>query len=309
VTPTVTVAIPVLNEEAALEACLRSVTAQTYAGIVEILVADGGSRDRTRELARAVPGVRVLDNPGVRQAAGMNVMLREAKGDVVVRVDGHCVLAPDYVERCVAALTATGAAMVGGGMTPIGAGTTSRAIAWAMRSRLGAGPARFHVGGAAGWTDTVYLGAFRTDVVLAADGYAEDVGVNEDAELAIRLGPRGGVWFDPAIRSSYAPRASVRSLAEQFFRYGRSRAATVRRHPRATAWRQLCAPALVIGLLSPRRRTVATVYAGVLAAGAVGARREGGAVAMRVPPVLAAMHLAWGTGFLLGLVSPPRARS
>jgi hypothetical protein len=250
----------------------------------------------------------VLDNPGVRQAAGMNTILREAKGDVVVRVDGHCELAPDYVERCVDALTTTGAALVGGAMTPVGTTATGRAIAWAMCSRLGAGPARFHVGGGAAWTDTVYLGAFPTDLALAAGGYAEDVGVNEDAELAIRLGRRGGVWFDPSIRSTYTPRSSVAAVAKQFFRYGRSRAATARRHPRATAWRQLCAPALVVGLLSPRRRTVAVAYAAVLAAGAVAAGGEGPAVASRVPPVLGAMHLAWGSGFLLGLVSPMPAR-
>jgi hypothetical protein len=116
------------------------------------------------------------------------------------------------------------------------------------------------------------------------------------------------VWFDPSIRSTYSPRSSVAAVARQFFRYGRSRAATARRHPRATAWRQLCAPALVVGLLSPRRRTVAVAYAAVLAAGAVAAGGEGPAVASRVPPVLGAMHLAWGSGFLLGLVSPMRAR-
>lgn len=99
--PTVTVALPVLDEERHLEAALASIAAQTYPDIVEVLVADGGSSDRTREIAASYPGlpVRVIDNPGRVQAAGLNVALREARGGVFVRVDGHCVLEPDYVER------------------------------------------------------------------------------------------------------------------------------------------------------------------------------------------------------------------
>jgi hypothetical protein len=148
----------------------------------------------------------------------------------------------------------------------------------------------------------VYLGAYRRDVVQAAGGYAEDVGVNEDAELAIRLRPHGGVWFDPEIRSSYEPRGSVAAVARQFFRYGQSRAATVRRHPRSTSWRQLVAPALVVGLVSPRRRTVVCGYTVMLVGAGFAARREGLDVAARVPATVAAMHLSWGTGFLLGLL-------
>jgi glycosyltransferase involved in cell wall biosynthesis len=308
VSTTVTIAIPVRNEERRLAATLRSVTAQTYPHVVEVLVADGMSSDRTREIAVGFPGVRVLDNPGVRQAAGLNLILDEAKGDVVVRVDGHCRLEPDYVERCVAALEATGAAMVGGAMEPVGDTATGDAIAVAMTSRIGAGPARFHVGGAPGWVDTVYLGAYRTETAREAGGYAEDVGVNEDAELAFRMAQRGGVWFDPGIRSTYTPRASLAAVARQFYWYGRSRSATVRRHPGSLSARQLAAPALVIGIVSPARRRVLAAYGVVLAAGALGARRRGLGVAARLPAIMAAMHVAWGTGFLTGLVVAPPGR-
>jgi glycosyltransferase involved in cell wall biosynthesis len=304
---TVTIAMPVRNEEERLAATLRSVAAQTYPHVVEVLVADGRSTDRTREIATGFPDVRVLDNPGIRQAAGLNLILEEAKGDVIVRVDGHCLLEPDYVERCVAALHATGAAMVGGAMDPVADRAAGTAIAVAMTSRIGAGPARFHVGGHAGWVDTVYLGAYRAETVRAAGGYADDVGVNEDAELAFRLAQQGGVWFDPAISSTYTPRSSLAAVARQFYAYGRSRSATVRRHPRSLSARQLAAPALLVALATPARRRVIVVYGLVLAAGAFGARGKGIGVAARVPAVMAAMHLAWGTGFLAGLtVAPPR---
>ena len=284
--PTVTVVIPTFNEEQHLRATLDSVAAQTYPAIVEILVADGRSTDQTRDIALEFTGVRVVDNPARAQSAGLNRALDAAEGEIIVRVDGHCVLADDYVERCVEALEGTGAAMVGGAMTPAPdvalASATQRGIATAMASRLGAGPARFHVGGKPGWVDTVYLGAFRTQAARAVGGYAEDVGVNEDAEFAIRMRAHGGIWFEPRIRSVYAPRSTVASLGRQFYRYGRSRALTARRHPRQVRLRQLAAPALVLGMLSGRRRQIAVAYA----SRGLGPRRERGRQGPRISAVV-----------------------
>ena len=303
--PTVTVAIPVLNEEAHIDACLDAVTAQTYVEIVEVLVVDGGSTDATRAMVADRSGVRLLDNPRRIQAAALNIALGEAKGDVFVRVDGHCVIAPDYVERCVEALELTGAAMVGGAMTPVAEGPLQRAIASAMASKLGAGTARFHTGGAPGPVDTVYLGAYRTELAREVGGYAEDVGVNEDAEFAIRMGRLGPVWFDPAVRSTYVPRSSVKAVSRQFYRYGRSRAATVRRHPRSLAARQLAAPLLVLGLLSPRRRLLAGAYLSIVAAGCAKHARKDPAAGVAMAAVIPTMHLSWGIGFLRGLARAP----
>jgi glycosyltransferase involved in cell wall biosynthesis len=244
-TPTVTVLIPTYQEAAAIDACLEAVAAQTYGAIVEVLVVDGGSDDETRALAGAHPGVAVLDNPDRIQAAALNIGIAAARGEVIVRVDGHCLIASDYVERCIAALDASGAAMVGGAMTPVAEGAVQEGIAAAMSSPFGAGPARFHTGGEAGWVDTVYLGAYRTDLVRQVGGYATDVGVNEDAELAHRMAGHGGIWFDPTICSTYTPRSSLRAVARQFYRYGRSRASSSRwprRHadgwavPTSSAW-------------------------------------------------------------------------
>ena len=189
-------------------------------------------------------------------------------------------------------------------MTPEAHGFVPRGIAKAMGSRFGAGPARFHRDGAAGWVDTVYLGAFPTELARRVGGYAEDVGVNEDAELAIRLGQLGGVWYEPAIRSRYTPRSDLAGLARQFYRYGRSRALTVRRHPESLQPRQLAAPALVLALASPWRKPVAVVYiAGVAARTVVETARDRRA-AVGFAASLPTMHVAWGAGFLAGLLQP-----
>jgi succinoglycan biosynthesis protein ExoA len=298
--PTVSVVIPTYREAAHIERTLASVRNQTYPKVIEVLVIDGGSDDGTRDLA-AAGGARVLDNPQRIQAAALNVGIAEAVGDVIVRVDGHCTIADDYVERCVAALERTGAAMVGGAMSPVTSTGWAGAIALAMASPVGAGPARFHLGGEAGWVDTVYLGAYRTSDAVAIGGYATDVGVNEDAEFALRMGPRGGVWFDPSIRSRYVPRRSLREVVRQFWRYGQSRAATVRRHPASFAPRQLAAPLLIVGLCSPWRRQVLSAYLALVAVETARQAASAGSEGLLVAPVLPAMHLSWGAGFLVGL--------
>jgi glycosyltransferase involved in cell wall biosynthesis len=298
--PTVTVVIPTYREAAHIEQTLSAVRGQTYAKIVEVLVVDGRSDDSTRALA-AAGGATVLDNPDRVQAAGLNVGIAAAAGEVIVRVDGHCTIEPEYVERCVEALVRTGAAVVGGAMSPVAERGMPAAIALAMASPLGAGPARFHSGGAPGWVDTVYLGAYRTADAVAVGGYATDVGVNEDAEFAVRMAKRGGVWFDPSIRSTYTPRRSLRAVATQFWRYGTSRAATVRRHPSSIAPRQLAGPLLVLGLCSPWGRRVLGAYLAIVAAEAVRQAAAAGRDGLLVAPVLPAMHVPWGIGFLVGL--------
>lgn len=294
---TVSVAIPVYNEGQHLSRCLDAVAAQTYGHIVETLVVDGRSQDDSREIASRYAGVRVIDNPDRRQAQALNRAIAEARGEILVRVDGHSIVAPDYVERCITVLERTGAAMVGGGMTPVTEGDWfGKGVALAMRSRFGAGPARFHVGGPPGWVDTVYLGAYRVDVAKAVGGYST-AGVSEDGEFAIRMGRSGGVYYDPSIRSAYVPRNSIQGVATQFYRYGRMRARTVRVHPRSLKGRQLMCPVLILGLCSPARRKVVGTYGGFLVVAALLERHEKESLPGFVCAV-PAMHLAWGFGFL-----------
>jgi glycosyltransferase involved in cell wall biosynthesis len=303
--PTVTVAVPTLDEEAHIVACLSAIEAQSYDSIVEVLVLDGGSSDSTRDLASGFAGVTIVDNPGRLQAVALNLAIETAKGEVLVRVDAHAVIEPEYVERAVEALVATGAAMVGGQQLPVAASWRGRAIAAAMRSPYGAGPARFRTGGEPGWVDTVYLGAYRVDTARTAGGYLP-VAVNEDAEFAIRMADQGGVWFEPSIRASYAPRPSFTKLARQYFRYGVGRAETLRRHPGTVSLRQLAAPALVVALLSPWRRKVAVAYLGGLIVLAGRESREDPTVGPGLVVALPAMHLPWGVGFLVGLLRGSR---
>lgn len=307
--PTVTVGIAALDEERNIAACLDAVSAQTYPHLVEVLVADGGSKDRTREIAARYPHVRVLDNPRRTRPAGLNVVIGEAAGEILVRVDARTVVAPDYVERCVEALQDSGAAIVGGPMRFTAQGPLQRGIAAAMCSRLGAGPAQFRrEGGEARFVDTVYLGAYRVGWIRSVGGYDADFGGNEDAELNHRARAAGGVWLDPRIRSTYAVREGLPALWRQYRRYGRARAGTMRKHPQSIAPRQLAVPALAVGLASPgRRRVLAAYLAMILGRGALEAARDP-AAAPALVVALPVMHAAWAVGFFERLVGRPRRR-
>jgi glycosyltransferase involved in cell wall biosynthesis len=310
IAPTVTVAVPALDEASCIERCLSALDGQSYPAIVEILVVDGGSSDATAEIASAHRLVRVVANPLRSRPAAMNVALREARGSVVVRVDARTVVEPDYVERCVAALLSSGAALVGGPMRLEATTAVERGIRAAMTSRLGGGTAAFRrEGGPPRFVDTVYLGSFFRDTVVELGGYDEDFGGNEDAELAFRARSAGGVYLDPAIRSSYAVRSSLRGLASQYRRYGRARAGTIRKHPRSLAARQLAVPLLVAGLASPWRRQVLAAYLATVGGLVATQARRDLAAAPALGAALPTMHAAWAVGFAEGLARGLRAQA
>lgn len=316
--PLVSILLPVRNEAAFIERCLGAVLAQDYpADRLEILVADGESDDGTPGIIRAMPGgerVRIVPNPARIQAAGLNLLIREAKGDVLVRVDGHTIIAPDYVRACADALRETGAWNVGGPMLATGTTPMGRAIAAAGASPF-AVPSAFHTSQRAAFTDTVYLGAWPRWVFERVGGYNEAFAVNEDYELNVRIRQAGGrIYLTPAIRSTYYGRQTPGALARQYWRYGQSKIKTLKAHPGSLRPRQLAAPALVaalalggpLALVSRPIRVlfallvIAYTTANLLASLRV-ASRSGWGFFPRLPAVFATMHFSWGAGFWAGL--------
>lgn len=325
--PRVSVVMPVRNEARFIARSLGAVLAQDYpADRIEVLLVDGCSDDETLSVALSLPGaerVRVLVNPARLQAAGMNLALRHVRGEVVIRADGHTVLAPDYVRACVLTLRASGAATAGGCMDasrdPLEVSPTGRAIALATRSRFGV-PTAFHTSERAQETDTVYLGAWPREVLEQVGAFDERLRANEDYELNYRIRRAGGrVYLNPAIRSTYFPRQSLDALARQYLGYGQGKARMLVKHPASVRPRQLIAPAFVaagvLGVLLSRLPLVRALWLAMLAAYAVLnaasslrlIRRSPTPVAwevrMRLPLVFATMHLAWGAGFWSGLLA------
>src|SRR5690348_17284068 len=158
------------------------------------------------------------------------------------------VLGQDYpgefeLVLAVGTLTETGAADVGGVMAAVGVTTFQQAVAWAMTSRAGVGSAAFHTGGGAGPVDSVYLGVYHREAIEQAGGWDEGMLRAEDWDLNYRIRARGGqIWFTPDLRVTYRPRPSVRTLAAQYFHYGRWRRVIVREHPETASFRYLAPP-------------------------------------------------------------------
>ena len=317
--PAVSVVIPARNEEAALAAALDSVRVQDYAGAIEIIVADGSDGPAMADMVRLrFPEVRIVANPRGHTAAGLNRAVRAAAHSVIVRCDARCVLPPDYVRTAVATLRRTAAANVGGRQCPVGTSAFTRAVALAMTTALGAGNARYRLGGAEGPVDTVFLGVFRREVLEAAGGFDETLLRNQDYALNWRLRERGEtVWFDPALRVQYRPREHFGALARQYFAYGWWKRIMLGRNPGSWRWRQLAPPCLAFGLAA----SAALAAAGMVRTGALlpaaylllllggaactGVRRRSIA-ALLLPPVLATMQLAWAAGFWCALVARRR---
>ena len=190
--PRVTIAMPAYNEEHYIEACIASVQAQDYPrDQIEILVADGRSTDRTREilarLAAADPRIHMIDNPARLQAAGLGLLVKQATGDIFVRMDVHCEYAPDYVRHCVETLERTGADNVGGAQRAKAKTFFQRALCAALTSPLGVGGAKYRSADAEGFVDTVFLGAFRRRVFETVWMWDPGAITNEDAELNQRI--------------------------------------------------------------------------------------------------------------------------
>lgn len=310
--PHVSVVMTVRNEAAHLAETLHAVLTQDYPGRLDVTVAVGPSGDGTGDVLRGLADddrVTVVDNPAGITPTGLNAAIAASTGVVVVRVDGRAVIPPGYVRRAVELLDETGADNVGGIMGAEGETPFEQAVAAAMSSRFGTGDARFHYGGEPGPVDTVFLGAFRRSALDRVGGYDETLVRTQDSELNHRIRISGGtVWFSPELRVRYRPRGSLRALASQYFQYGRWRRVVARRHPDSLRWRQLVAPATVVGCaagtavgLSGRRwgwLAPGAYAAGVLVASAVTGRTLPTSVRVRLPAAFAAMHLPWGAGFL-----------
>ena len=314
--PLVSVVIPVRNEEVFIERCLGAVLSQDYPPEkIEILIADGMSDDNTVEIIRRMYGtdrIRIFPNPERIQSAGLNIVIPRANGKYLIRIDGHTIIAPDYVRRCVELLEETGAHNVGGAMDPAGITPTGKAIAAAGKSPF-AVPSAFHVSSTPQFTDTVYLGAWPRQVFDQVGLYNTKVGVNEDYELNYRIREAGGwIYFSPDIKSVYYGRQTLSALARQYFRYGKSKVKTLANHPKSLRPRQLIAPLFVAGLvLGPLLCLLIPAlwplwFAGIglyVAAAIFFAVRTATPldVLWRIPVVFFVIHICWGAGFWVGL--------
>jgi glycosyltransferase involved in cell wall biosynthesis len=324
--------MPVLNEVAHVRAAVNSLLTQDYAGPIEVALALGPSIDGTTELldelVAADPRIRVLENEVGSTPSGLNIAIQASTYPVVIRVDAHSVLPPEYTRIAVETLLRTDADNVGGVMDAQGITPFERAVAAAYGSKLGLGGTKLHVGGEEGPAETVYLGVFKRSSLIDAGLFDEDIKRGQDWELNRRIRARGGtVWFTPRLKVVYRPRPSLSRLARQFVSTGLWRGELARRFPAANGIRYFVPPVMVlavvigailgiVGLIQWAAGAAPWLTLGfaipafyvllVIAASAREARALGLRATLWYLIVLPCIHFCWGIGFVLGSLALTR---
>jgi succinoglycan biosynthesis protein ExoA len=316
----VLVAIPVLNEEAHIDACVRSLMrGDRRLAEAEFVIIDGGSTDRTRsavaDLLDEFSNIRLLYNPKRLQSAAVNLAARECGHGrrILVRCDAHSIYPPGYVMAVADSLNQRGVASVVVPMDAIGRTCFQRANAWIVDTPLGSGGSAHRGGKRSMFVDHGHHAGFDLKTFLHVGGYDETFSHNEDAEFDKRLRDAGGrIFLDADIRLKYYPRADARTLARQYFDYGKGRARTILKHGERPRLRQMIPlftlAACVLGVaVAPFTLWGLALPAGYLTALALAslaiAIKNVSLCGLLAGCASAVMHMSWAAGFFRQLVT------
>ncbi len=317
------------NEAKAIHELLACVEGQVWGPLRwELLIADGDSEDGTAEIlhryAAQRENVTILQNVRRIVSPGLNLAIRRARGELILRMDAHTVYAPDYVETCLRVMKETGGDNVGGPARTKPRNAVERLFSAAYHSPFSCGGARFHNAQYEGWVDTVPYGCWRRELFERIGYFDESLVRNQDDEFNLRLRRSGGrIWQSPAIASWYTPRSSVSQLWKQYFQYGFWKVAVIRKHQIPASLRHLVPPAFVIfsglsvlawGVALTTGSASATalraftggfyaiyVLACMAAAAAAWRKVKTGAIVF-LPLLFPVYHFAYGSGFLAALL-------
>jgi succinoglycan biosynthesis protein ExoA len=331
----VSVIVPCRNEIQHIHAFLDSVFRQELGEIeMEVLIADGMSDDGTRlvlaEYERRFAALRILDNPEQIASTGLNRAIREAKGEIILRLDAHTLYARDYIRSCIEVLYETDADNVGGPALTRADGYVAQAIAHAFQTPFASGGAKFRDPRYEGPVDTVPYGCWRKSTLERIGMFDEKQVRSQDDELNQRLVSSGGkIWQSPRIVSWYQPRTSLSSLFRQYFQYGFWKVAVIRKHHRLASYRNfvpgLCLLVGIILLLCAEGASLASSvwwrnffligWLGLVglylilsfATACLVAKRKGWIFLPFLPVVFATYHFSYALGFLLAVLSRPAA--
>ncbi len=319
--PFVTIISPVRNEEKYIARCLAALVDQDYDKTqYEILVVDGMSSDETRNIIKSFEkkykNLHLLDNPHHTAPFALNIGLKNAKGDVIIRIDGHAIVEKNYLSLCVRYLQQTGAECVGGIIESINEPKLGKLIAAAMSSPFGVGNVRFRTSGKEGYVDTVAFGAYRKEVFQKIGWFDEEFERNQDDEFNYRLREAGGrIFMTPQIKAYYYPRTNLRKLWQQYFQYGLWKVRVMQKHLAVMQMRQFI-PALfifsilislILGIIyRPFLYCFAAIIISYSALSAYNSLKIAYIEKFRcfylLPIIFACLHFSYGFGFYFGMI-------
>ena len=317
--PTVSVVMPIRNEVDFIERNLRGILEQDYPNLLEVILADGMSDDGTREVLEKFADderVKVIDNPDRIVPTGLNDAIKQSRGEIVIRVDGHAVVADDFVRESVRALLENKEAWASGGSLVQKAKTpTGKAIAAAMSHRIGVGNALRTAPDFEGFGEGTNFPAMHRWVFDKVGYYDEGLVRNQDDEFYFRLRQGGGKFFiTPSIKYDYYVREKISQLFRQYYQYSFWRIPVIRKHKQPTTIRQiipslfylLMGVMLIVGLVIGNpwlALGLPTAYIGCLLLVGISKVPELGLnVAMRLPIAIATLHAGYAWGMIHGVI-------
>lgn len=224
--PFVSLIVPCFNEESSIGKCLDSIIANNYPkDKIEILVVDGFSKDKTRDIVNDYINkysfIKLLDNPKIIQPAALNVGIKSAQGDIIIRLDAHSYIAPDFIFKSLEYLSKTDAVCVGGPIETVGEGFIGRAIAMVLSSVFGVGGSKFRTSKKAGYVDTIPFGAYRKEIFGKFGLFNENLTRSEDNDFNYRVRGAGGkIFMTPDIKVYYQAPSTLKKLLKQAFNNG-----------------------------------------------------------------------------------------
>lgn len=305
------IVIPCLDEEAHLSRLIAGILCDPLATNMTLVVADGGSRDRSREIVTEIssqtPQVVLMDNPKKLQSAGVNLAVRRFGADsrLTIRVDAHARYPDDFISRLVQTQARTEAHSVVVSMHTVGVAPKQQAIAIAQNSIFGTGGSAHRSASEGAWVDHGHHALFLTKTFLDLGGYDEDLSHNEDAEYDMRLAAAGGKVYLAPVVIDYLPRDTIRGLWRQYFNFGKGRARTAVMHRKTPNLRRgiliLLVPALLIaalGFWTPLALAPACGWLGVVVLfAAIFAAKHGLYRGIMAAVAGGTMQLAWSLGY------------
>lgn len=319
----ISIIIPCRNEEGFIGKCLDSIIANDYPeDILEVLVVDGISEDGTRDFVERYAHqhhfIRLLDNPKKITPVALNIGIKHAKGNVIIRMDAHNIYPSDYISKCIDHLDKLDADNVGGVWITLPGSNTfiANSIAFVMSHPFGVGGAKFRTGiEKPTLVDTVPFGCYRREVFDNIGLFDEIFLRNQDDELNYRLTKSGGkIYLVPEIISYYHARPTLSKLWGQYFQYGYWKVRVIQKHKLPASWRHLVPIALVLSLITGTTFALFSIvglYFLILVAGsyllltaffsAQISTKKGWKYLFVLPLAFGAIHFSYGLGFLKGI--------
>ncbi len=229
---TVSFGVIAYNEERYLPELLGNLLDQTYPKkYTEVILVDSGSSDCTKQIMETFQekyaceylSVRVLDNPKKVQPSGWNVVIKNSTADVILRIDAHAKLPADFVEKNMACIN-SGEWVCGGPRENIIDEDTpwKRMLLDAEQSLFGSGFASYRrETDEKKYVSSLFHGAYRCEVFERVGLFNEELIRTEDNEIHYRIRQNGyQICYDPAIKSYYQTRNSLKRMLKQKYQNG-----------------------------------------------------------------------------------------